>query len=328
MKNWLKILLALVALLVWVVGWVVHDLRRAFREPALAGRLLRATVSAAQRQRTFSIYVPASVGATPPVIFVLHGSYGDGRQMRKTSHFQFDLLADREGLIVVYPDGYGNFWNDCRRSADFASNVENIDDPAFFRAMVADLVERFHADATRVYALGVSNGGHMVYRLAMEMPETFAALAAVAANLPVAANLDCRPSGRPVSIAILNGTDDPINPYLGGLVKLFGNTSRGVVRSTAESAAYWTALAGAAAPPAVQRLPESDGDPKTWIERRTWRGRDGVEVRLYTLHGSGHVLPSRTGSILELALGGAATDLDAAPELWAFFSAHRTAPER
>jgi polyhydroxybutyrate depolymerase len=58
--------------------------------------------------------------------------------------------------------------------------------------------------------------------LALEMPDTFAALAAVAANLPIEANLDCQPSQRPVSIAILNGTNDPINPYNGGLVTLFG----------------------------------------------------------------------------------------------------------
>jgi polyhydroxybutyrate depolymerase len=322
-KNWLKILLTVFALIGMAAGWVLYDLHRAFSEPALAGKLLRETLTAAQRQRTFSFYVPNSVTKAPALIFVLHGSYGDGVQMRKVSHFQFDVLADREGLIVVYPDGYKGFWNDCRKSADYASKVENIDDPAFFRAMVAFFVERFHADATRVYALGVSNGGHMVYRLALEMPETFAALAAVAANLPIEANLDCRPSGRPVSIAILNGTHDPINPYNGGLVTLFGNSSRGVVRSSAETAKYWTDLAGAMPPAAAERLPERDGNPDTWIDRQIWRGRDEAEIRLYSLHGSGHVLPSRTRSVMDLVLGGAATDLEAAPELWDFFSAHR-----
>jgi polyhydroxybutyrate depolymerase len=326
MKKWLKILLTVIALIAIALDWVLYDLQRAFREPALAGKFRRETLAAAQHQRTFSFYVPASVSKAPALIFVLHGSDGNGAQMRKFSHFQFDVLADREGFIVVYPDGYKGFWNDCRKSADYAANVENIDDPAFFRAMVAFFVERFRADATRGYAMGVSNGGHMIYRLALEMPETFAALAAVAANLPIEANLDCQPSQRPVSIAILNGTNDPINPYNGGLVKLFGNSSRGVVRSTAETTKYWTDLAGAVAPAATQRLPELDGNPNTWIDRQTWRGRDNVEVRLYSLHGSGHVLPSRTSSIMDRVLGGAAADLEAAPELWDFFSAHRTAP--
>ncbi len=328
MRTWLKILLTVIALILMAVVWVLYDLHRAFREPALAGKLRRETVAVAPLQRTFSFYVPDPEDRAPALIFVLHGSGGDGAQMRKFTHFQFDLLADRKGFIVVYPDGYKGFWNDCRKSADWASNLENIDDPAFFRAMVAYFVERLHADATQVYALGVSNGGHMIYRLALETPETFAALAAVAANLPIAENLDCQPSRRAVSIAILNGTHDPINPYNGGLVKLFGNSSRGVVRSTAESTKYWTDLAGAGTPAAEQRLPELDGDPDTWIDRQTWRGRAGVEVRLYSLHGSGHVLPSRTSSFMDFALGGAAADLEAAPELWDFFSAHRTVPAR
>ncbi len=326
MKKWLKILLTVIALIAIALSWVLYDLHRAFREPALAGKFRHETLVAAQHQRTFSFYVPDSVTKAPALIFVLHGSYGDGAGMRKFSHFQFDVLADHEGFIVVYPDGYKNFWNDCRKSADFASNAENIDDPAFFRAMVRFFVERFHADATRVYALGVSNGGHMIYRLALETPETFAALAAVAANLPVESNLDCQPSQRPISIAILNGTNDPINPYNGGLVKLFGNSSRGVVRSTAETVKYWTGLAGAVAPAAAQRLPELDGNPNTWIDRQIWRGRDDVEVRLYSLHGSGHVLPSRTSSIMDYVLGGAAADMESAPELWEFFSAYRTVP--
>jgi polyhydroxybutyrate depolymerase len=324
MKTWLKILLVAFALIALTLGWAGHDLQRAFHPPVLAGKFQHDALAVAQRQRTFSFYVPDSVAKSPALIFALHGSWGNGVRMRKLSHFQFDLLADREGFIVVYPDGYKGFWNDCRRSADYAANVENIDDPAFFRAMVAFFAERFHADATRIYALGVSNGGQMVYRLALEMPETFAALAAVAANLPVEALLDCEQSRRPVSIAILNGTRDPINPYNGGLVKLFGNSSRGMVRSSAESAKYWADLAGAEQPAAVQRLPEADGDPHTWIDRQIWQGRDEVEVRLYSLHGSGHVLPSRTSSVMEFVLGGAAGDVESAPELWDFFSAHRS----
>jgi polyhydroxybutyrate depolymerase len=334
MKTWLKVLISIGALLLAGVTWLAVDLYIAWRQPALSGQIARTELAIAQPAsagtstartltRTLSYYVPAAVSQAPALVFVLHGSDGTGAMMRKLSHFQFDLEADRRGFIVVYPDGYKKYWNDCRKSADYASNVQNIDDPAFFRAMIAFFVAQFHADATRVYALGTSNGGHMVFRLALEMPDTFAALAAASANLPLESNLDCRPSGRPASIAVLNGSNDPLNPYNGGLVTLFGNSSRGVVRSTAQTMQYWAALAGATAPPVVQRLPELDGNPRTWIDRSTWNGRDGVQVRLYSLQGSGHVLPSRTNSVLEALVGGAAADLESAPELLEFFSAHR-----
>ena len=326
MKKWLKIVLVLAALLAILVGWFAYEWHRSFPMPALGGKIEHASLLAGLQRRTLSFYVPGSVEKAPALIFALHGSSANGAMMRKLSHYQFDALADSKGVIVVYPDGYKGYWNDCRKSADYASNVENIDDPAFFRAMVAFFVARFHVDATRVYALGASNGGHMVYRLGLEMPETFAALAAVAANLPVDSNLDCKPSQRPVSIAVLNGTKDPINPYNGGQVNLFGNSSRGAVRSTADTMNYWAALASATAPATTERLPEHDGNPATWIDRQIWRGRDNVEVRLYTLQGSGHVLPSQTSSVLDRVLGGAAADIDAAPELWDFFSSHRSAP--
>ena len=45
-------------------------------------------------------------------------------------------MADRHGFIVLYPDGYKNNWNDCRKDAPFAANKENVDDVGFLRALV------------------------------------------------------------------------------------------------------------------------------------------------------------------------------------------------
>jgi polyhydroxybutyrate depolymerase len=239
--------------------------------------------------------------------------------------FRFDELADQHGAIIVYPDGYKGFWNDCRGSADYAANIEKIDDPAFFAAMIDHFVEKYHVDPHRVYALGISNGGHMAYRLGLEIPERFAALAAAAANLPVDSNLDCKASGKPVSMAILNGTEDPINPYNGGLVTIAGNSSRGTVRSADETVQYWAGLANATLAETT-RLPQTDDNTQTWIDRKIYRGNDSIEVRLYTLHGSGHVLPTKTGPLMSQILkplGGAANDMESATELWEFFDAHR-----
>lgn len=53
----------------------------------------------------------------------------------------------------------------------------------------------------------------MVLRLAMEVPEKFAAVAAVVASNPV--DNKCRERHLPVSVLFMNGTADPILPYKG-----------------------------------------------------------------------------------------------------------------
>ena len=42
--------------------------------------------------------------------------------------YRFDELAERHGFIAVCPEGYQQHWNDCRGGANYAANLENIDD--------------------------------------------------------------------------------------------------------------------------------------------------------------------------------------------------------
>jgi polyhydroxybutyrate depolymerase len=92
---------------------------------------------------------------------------------------------------------------------------------------------------------GHSNGGQMAYKLALEAPQIIRAVAALSANLPIDTNFDCNKSGIPISIAIFNGTEDTINPYYGGTVRLGSNESRGLVLITDQTVEYWAQLAGA-----------------------------------------------------------------------------------
>jgi polyhydroxybutyrate depolymerase len=135
-------------------------------------------------------------------------------------------MADQRGFVVLYPDGYRGNWNDCRRNATFAAKKEKIDDASFILA----LIDRFRAeraiDAKQVYAFGYSNGGHMAFRLAMEAPDEIAAIAAVAASLPTPDASSCPQQGGTSRVMLVNGTEDPINPYQGGLVTIFGFAGR------------------------------------------------------------------------------------------------------
>lgn len=289
--------------------------------PLLGGELLDRHLSHAGLERSYLVYEPEGRSGHSPVIFVFHGSQGTARAVREITGFQFDRLADEEGIIIVYPQGYEDHWNDCRGSADYAANLENIDDVGFFVAMVEELHAEFGIDPSRVIVTGASNGGQMVYKLVLERPDFVHAAVAVAANLPVAENLDCSSSGKPANIAIINGTNDPVNPYGGGLVSILGNTSRGEVLSASDTARYFARLAGYESGPVITDLPDLNEDDDGRPRLHEWSGHD-YRVRLYEMIGMGHNVPSRKvrmGWLLDWLIGGSNHDLEWANETWAFY---------
>ncbi|MFN2567187.1 MAG: hypothetical protein ABR499_19500 [Gemmatimonadaceae bacterium] len=116
-------------------------------------------------------------------------------------------------------------------------------------------------------------------------------VAAVGANLPTQENMDCTPTPGATSVLIVNGTADPINPYEGGKVTLFGFGDRGRVLSARESAAYFARRNGIADPPTTEAIAQSEGSGPTSAERAVWRSAAGAEVRLYTIRNGGHTMP-------------------------------------
>ena len=286
--------------------------------PQLGGSYQRHALDIEQVTRQFAYYQPANLKDGAALVFVLHGSTQSGDQMRASTAYEFDRLADKYGFVVVYPDGYERHWNDCRASADYAANTRNINDLAFFSAMTRYFEETLNINKREVFATGLSNGGHMAYRLALELPGLVKAIAPMAANLPVDSNLDCEKTGKPLSVAIFNGTNDPINPYEGGLVVILGNASRGEVLSSTDTVSYWLGLAGISQQAQRIEYPEVDGNTGTSVHEDRWTADDGLQVRLYTLVGSGHVVPSKIARTPRI-LGGDAGDISAPEEIVSFF---------
>jgi polyhydroxybutyrate depolymerase len=289
------------------------------REPPLRSRIQYSTVRIGEAERSFLFYVPAEVTGDPALLVALHGARGSGRRMRVLTAYEFDRLADLHNFIVVYPDGFGGYWNDCRRSGAHAAKRQAVDDVGFLHLLIA----RFRADlgVSDVFIMGYSNGGQMAYRMALEHPDEVTAIAAVAANLPTLDNCICRDTQRPIAAMIVNGTNDPINPYDGGPQGWFG-FSGGTVRSAVATATYFSHRAGYRSEPTVRRYPELDGNQQTWVERATWDAPDLPEVSLYTVHGGGHTIPQAQYRLRRL-LGPTDADIDTMEETWKFFQRQR-----
>jgi len=303
-------------------------------EPQLAGQFQRGATDVNGLSRTYLLYVPKNLPPGAPLVVALHSSDGGSQQMRRATGFGFERLADEYGFAVVYPNGYDGNWNACNIVGDYAANKLNIDDVAFLSHLVDVLATRIGIDRDRVFAVGLSRGGHMAFRLALEAPSRFRAVAVVAAGLPASDNFKCAPApGMSSSILIMNGTADPLNPFNGGEVQIMGMFARGTVRSSEDSARYFARLNDAR----EADLPGGRSDDEEPTAQRTlWRNAAGVEVEHVALVGAGHVMPQPWASSPRLL--GRSPTLPNGPELiWHFFerqaatsggAAWKTSPER
>jgi polyhydroxybutyrate depolymerase len=155
----------------------------------------------------------------------------------------------------------------------------------------------------------------MAFRLALEAPFRFRAVAAVAANVPGLENFKCKPSVQGTSsVMIMNGTKDPLNPFNGGEVELFGLFKRGKVRSSRESGQYFADLNNIIGTPEANQTEVTDG---VHVQQVLWR-TDKVEVELVAINGGGHVIPQpywRSPRIL----GPTPKEPNGPALIWAFF---------
>lgn len=326
MKTALKILLgvavAFVAAVVFARHWYLSWDEIA--PPELPGVVANGVLQHDGQQRQWLAYVPASRQQQAPLLVFLRGSGSDGAMARAGTFYSFDVLAEREGFVVTYPTGFERHWNGCRTAATYAANLQRIDDVGFIRRLVAEMEVRYGIDPSRVFVAGMSNGGHMVYRLAYEAPDLLAGAAVLMANLPTENNSECTPAGDPVPMLLLTGTKDTINPYAGGDVNVYGE-SRGAVQSARASARYWARLAGYTGNGERVKRPETNPDDGTSIESLSWIGSDKVPVTLISIVGGGHTFPNPVYSAPRI-LGVTSHEADAAELVWEFFN--RLLPEQ
>ncbi|GAA2505510.1 alpha/beta hydrolase family esterase [Winogradskya humida] len=261
------------------------------------------------QERTFRLYRPATATKKAPLVVMLHGAAGTGRQAEAT--YGWNATADRNGFIVAYPDGLHRTWNispDCCGAAA----RDNVNDIAFITALVAAIPS---TDPTRTYATGISNGAMLTYRLACDTT-LFAAIAPVAGTM-----INACPTPTPISLIHIHGTTDRTIPYAGGPGK----------RTTTSTPRLPTTINGPAVPAllATWRRTAHCPLPTTatagTVTTVTATCPHGRAVELITIENAGHQWPGATSQpMLErlLHLDAPSTALDATPTIWNFFVTH------
>lgn len=261
-----------------------------------SAQLTQDSILIGDHYRVFHYQPPTTQLVHPSLLFLMHGSGGKGQDMVKPAS-RLQAVAEKENLVIVYPDAYLHYWNECRKASTAVANKENIDENAFFEAMINYFIKLYQVNPQRVFAAGLSGGGHMAYKLGLTMPETIHAITAIVANLPDSASCDCTLSGKPLPVMIINGTNDQINPYLGGEM-FVNNASFGVVKSSEQSFQYWAHLAGYSGKPVFRNLPDTNKSNDQHIESYTFKKNKQPEIVLLKVVNGRHEYPSDIDAIL------------------------------
>ena len=268
------------------------------------------TIQVDGRERSYLLHRPAGAGQTgpPALVVVLHGGFGSAARAEQA--YGWDALSDREGFVVVYPNGVQRAWNAggacCGRP-----RREGIDDVGFLSALLRKLIREQGVDATRLYVAGISNGAALALAYACGFAQPpLAAIGSVSGGI----SAPCEKPA-PVSLLEIHGMDDNNIPMMGGV------GTKGV------SAVSWLPVpqaldrfrSGAACEAAIV---EVRGDVTT----RMSSCQGGRRVGLITIAKAGHQWPgARSAGVMDRAFGldPPSRALDATQVLWEFFRSQR-----
>lgn len=259
------------------------------------------------RERSFLLYVPATVDATQatPLVLAFHGANGSGASIMG----RFRAVADREGFLVCCPDGVNKWWN--AGPAEEVRATGGADDVKFVGELIEEIARLHPLDRRRVYACGMSNGGALSHTLGVRLSDKLAAIAPVAATMPnvTAAHLN-RAGPMPV-LQIIGSLDNVVRRE--GLLGL------------AETCLKWAAHNGCATTADINEWPDRDSDDGTRVIESVWQApSNGAGVRLLLIEGGLHSWPigHAGGRPQPAGQQKASREFDAGEEIWKFFSAN------
>ncbi len=292
-----------------------------------ASRDQRASIVHDGIKRTFRIFSPSFYNDSlrMPILITLHGKGGNGKSMAILTRRGFEKLAEKEGFLVIYPDGIELNWNDGRTDEESKDRAhsENIDDVGFISDLIDFMINHYNADSRRVYVTGISNGAIMSYRLACELSHKITAIAPVDGNIPVMLYPGCNPSC-PVSVLAINNVADPLVPFEGGDIhSSLHKVKLGKVLSAEKSVEFWVTRNKCSDSPEIAREPDRDPGDGTRVSRTLYTGGiNGTEVILYAIDGGGHTWPGGIQYKPAGIIGKTCRDIDACEVIWSFFKRH------
>ena len=218
-----------------------------------------------------------------PLVVLLHGytSSGSGQN----AYMKISNLADSYGFLFIAPDGTredskrkSRFWNATEACCNFSGST--VDDSTYISNLIVEVKKQYSGDPNRVYLIGHSNGGFMSHRMALDHPDTIAAIASLAGASP---NTLTGPKAEyPVNILQIHGTKDSTILYKGGEIQEVAYPS------AMETVEKWAAYNGGSTQAKSVRK-KLDLDKRLDGKETTITRFNNSSVELWTINEGGHI---------------------------------------
>lgn len=145
--------------------------------------------------REYYVHVPKSYNknSATPVVFMLHGTSGDGLKFYNISGWR--EVGEAENILTVYPSSWRHCiiedgvkknttkWNIYPGSFEYCTGEVPKDDIKFLNQVIDEIVGKFNVNQKMIYFVGFSNGGQMTSRVGIEMSDRVAAVVSSAGFL-------------------------------------------------------------------------------------------------------------------------------------------------
>ena len=248
-------------------------------------------------KRWFKAIVPSGYDASVkhPLLLAYHGG---GLSMGFMYNNRKDLIdrCEQENWVLVFPNGAD--FDDNRGDATWyafhccgEAGLYQADDIGFTKRIVDTLKAELNIDERRVYAIGGSNGAMLVHKIAVELPDIFAA---VAENQGTAGGkrdtlepfLVAEPM-QPIPFILIHGRNDHKVQFNGGWTA--STDTKRYDLSFAESVGIWATNNGCNLQPDTTVVQGLNG--RVWI--MDYNGcTAGADIRAIVIENKGHGWPS------------------------------------
>ncbi|PSQ95414.1 MAG: hypothetical protein BRD55_10265 [Bacteroidetes bacterium SW_9_63_38] len=250
----------------------------------------RKSVEHDNETRSFKYFVPNSLPSDAPVVMALHGATIGMDAMfaeRRQGSQEWLEIAEEEGVLIVVPNASHDtqpVWNDCTPLPDRGTP----DDAGFLVELTDWTTTRADVGADSVFIYGVSNGGQMANRLAVEHPDRYAGIAAFISNINsnLGPNEECSMPSSPIKTLIVSGRSDSTTPFDGGGADVWGVE----LLSTPGTRDLWVDNNVQGDPPPRQTNPHTEDNSGVTCEI-TPAPDTGADVQLCAFDG-GHRVPA------------------------------------